>query len=846
MQSIENRTFAELKLGDTAILARTLTYKDMEPFAALSGDADPSHVDDDLLRSEAFHGMVAHGMWGGALFATLLATDLPGPGTVYVSQSLRFLRQVRLGDTITVSVTVTSKIEETHAVVLECRATNQRGEEAVGGSVEVLAPTEKIRRPRVARAEAAPSRKGRRYERLIAMTHGVAPIRVAVVHPVDAASLLGAIVAARENLIIPVLVGPERKILAAAAQARLDLTPYEIVATEHSEAAAEVAVAMAHGGKVEALMKGALHTDELMRVVVNGERGLRTARRISHVFAIDAPKYPKALFVTDAAINVYPTLTDKRDIIQNAIDLAHALGIPEPRVAILSAVETVTEAIRSTLDAAALCKMADRRQITGGILDGPLAFDNAVSVEAAKTKGIVSSVAGPRRHLRRARSRGGKHVGETARISRRRRDRRHRARRARPDHSDQPRRQDAGEARFLRDRAAARPPQDGDRLVIDAILVLNSGSSSLKFSLFPASEMPTREKALCKGQCAGIGRKTRLTANDGAGQLLIDEELDQDPTHEQALGAILDWQTRRFPDVRLIAAAHRVVHGGPALRGTGSDRRGGARGTATAHSAGAAASAAPPRGDRGCFEAAPGPAADRLFRHRLPSFPIRGRDVLRFAASADGRRRETLRLSWALVRVYRQRPGKDHRPRDRRGTRRGRASRQRREPLRDPSRTQRRDDDGIHGARRTADEPQMRRARSGRRAVSHARKGHDGRRDQRSALPVVRAARRFGVQRRHEDAARERPAARPGGGGVVRLPHRSRDRIVGRRARRDRCAGVHRRDWRARPGNPAPGLRGRRRGSASRSTTRPTTRAGRGSRPSAAVRRLGPFQPTRI
>ena len=236
--------------------------------------------------------------------------------------------------------------------------------------------------------------KGRRYRQLIEMTKGLEPIRTAVVHPVDTVSLLGAVEAARAKLIVPVLVGPEHKIRAAAAQAQLDLSPYEIVATEHSDAAAEAAVAMARSGKAEALMKGALHTDELMRAVVDHERGLRTARRISHVFAIDAPGYPRPLFVTDAAMNIYPTLADKHDIVQNAIDLAHALGIPQPRVAILSAVETVTESIRSTLDAAALCKMADRGQITGGIVDGPLAFDNAVSEEAAKTKGIVSPVGG--------------------------------------------------------------------------------------------------------------------------------------------------------------------------------------------------------------------------------------------------------------------------------------------------------------------------------------------------------------------------------------------------------------------------------------------------------------------
>jgi phosphate acetyltransferase/phosphate butyryltransferase len=167
-----------------------------------------------------------------------------------------------------------------------------------------------------------------------------------------------------------------------------------IISKQYSDAAAQQAVAMARASKVDALMKGALHTDELMHAVLDAERGLRTARRISHVFAIDAPDYPRPLFITDAAINVYPTLADKRDIVQNAIDLAHALGIAQPHVAILSAVETVTEKIRSTLDAAALCKMADRQQITGGILDGPLAFDNAVSEDAARTKGIVSPVAG--------------------------------------------------------------------------------------------------------------------------------------------------------------------------------------------------------------------------------------------------------------------------------------------------------------------------------------------------------------------------------------------------------------------------------------------------------------------
>ncbi len=234
---------------------------------------------------------------------------------------------------------------------------------------------------------------GRHHQELIKKAKGLKPVRTAVVHPVDTVSLLGAIRAAEAELIEPVLVGPPAGIAAAAAEAKLDLSPYELVATEHSHASAAQAVALARDRKVEALMKGSLHTDEFMSAIVAEEK-LRTARRMSHVFFIDLPGYPRPLFVTDAAVIIYPTLEEKVDIVQNAIDLAHVLGLMLPKVAILSAVETVSSKIKSTIDAAALCKMADRGQITGGILDGPLAFDNAVSAEAAKTKGIVSEVAG--------------------------------------------------------------------------------------------------------------------------------------------------------------------------------------------------------------------------------------------------------------------------------------------------------------------------------------------------------------------------------------------------------------------------------------------------------------------
>ena len=215
-----------------------------------------------------------------------------------------------------------------------------------------------------------------------------------MVHPCDAASIEGAADAAAAGLIAPILVGPEARIRAAAQAAGVDISAFRLVPTPHSHAAAARAVALVRSGEAAMLMKGALHTDELMHEVVNPETGLRTARRVSHAFLMDVPSYPRPLLITDAAINVNPTLEDKRDIVQNVIDLAHILGVPKPRVAILSAVETVTPKLPSTIDAAALCKMADRGQITGGLVDGPLAFDNAINREAAREKAIVSPVAG--------------------------------------------------------------------------------------------------------------------------------------------------------------------------------------------------------------------------------------------------------------------------------------------------------------------------------------------------------------------------------------------------------------------------------------------------------------------
>jgi len=255
-----------------------------------------------------------------------------------------------------------------------------RQRESEIGTLEAIAP-----------ADHPPESK---YERLVARAKQVAPAQTIVVHPCDESSLRGPVEAAALGIIKPILVGPAARIKKVASEHGIKISDFQVVDSPHSEAAAERAVELVHEGKGELLMKGSLHTDELMRAVTNSKTGLRTARRISHVFIMDVPTYSETLFVTDAAINISPDLDAKRDIIQNAVDLFTQVGLGTPRVAILSAVETVTAKIPSTIDAAALCKMADRGQITNAILDGPLAFDNAISPEAAKIKGIQSPVAG--------------------------------------------------------------------------------------------------------------------------------------------------------------------------------------------------------------------------------------------------------------------------------------------------------------------------------------------------------------------------------------------------------------------------------------------------------------------
>jgi len=392
---VVNKTYDEIRVGDFASLTRTLMPEDVRLFAVLTGDFNPATAESRYSESGMFREVMAHGMWSGSLISTVLATQFPGPGTILIDESLHFARPVTLGDTITITLTAKQKFDHNKHVILDCVGTNQENMQVLRGTAEVLAPTEKISHlQEFQRPSVSIDNKHERFQQMLSLVRGMEPIPTAVAHPCDKESLKGPVIAFHEGIIEPILVGPESKIRAVAEEFGIDLHGIRIVNAKHSHDAAAIAVSLVRTGDAEALMKGSLHTDEMMAEVVSRANGLRTARRISHVFLMNVPTYHRPLLITDAAINIAPTLEDKVDIVQNAIDLAHIIGIPEPKVAILSAVETVNPKIQSTLDAAALCKMADRGQITGGILDGPLAFDNAVSIIAAKTKGIKSAVAG--------------------------------------------------------------------------------------------------------------------------------------------------------------------------------------------------------------------------------------------------------------------------------------------------------------------------------------------------------------------------------------------------------------------------------------------------------------------
>ncbi|MBR0654135.1 bifunctional enoyl-CoA hydratase/phosphate acetyltransferase [Plastoroseomonas arctica] len=393
MDFIENRTFDELTVGETASLSHRVTQRDIDLFATVTGDVNPAHVDPVYAAGDMFHHIIIHGIWGAGLISAVLGTRLPGPGTIYLGQALRFRHPVAIGDTITATLTISEKRAEKGDVTLDCVCTNQAGKVVISGTAEARAPREKLRLPRVA----LPEIRIGRHPAMVALLQraaGGAPVSMGIVHPVDAASLSGALAAAAAGFILPVLIGPAAVIAAVAQSIAADIAGLRVIDTPDAAASALAGVTLACAGEVAALMKGDLHTDVLMHAVVATGCGLRTARQISHVYVMDVPEFPRPLLLTDAAINITPGLAAKAGIVQNAIDLAHVLGIARPRVAILAAVEVVNARMPATLDAAALCKMADRGQITGALLDGPLALDNAIDAGAAAEKHIVSEVAG--------------------------------------------------------------------------------------------------------------------------------------------------------------------------------------------------------------------------------------------------------------------------------------------------------------------------------------------------------------------------------------------------------------------------------------------------------------------
>ncbi len=386
-----NHTFAEIALGDCAVLERTLSSQDAYLLARWYA-IHPHQTNPADGAAQHAPAVMGHVVWGAGLITALLGTRLPGAGTTCLEQNLRFLAPVAVGDTLTVRVEVTARDTASQHLRFACTCVNQHGTLAIDGSVDVLAPPQRIEYAQTCLPEI--HARDSYSQALLDRARGLGAIRVAVVHPCDATSLAGALDAHAAGLITPLLVAPRKKLEDVARSASLDLTGIDILDVPHSHAAAQKAVELAASGQVDALMKGSLHTDELMAAVVPSASGLRTARRISHCYLMHTPAYPRPFIITDGAINIAPTLEDKADIVRNAIDLAHIVGVAIPRVAILAAVETVNPRMQTTLDAAALCKMADRGQITGALLDGPLAFDNAISAAAARIKGIVSDVAG--------------------------------------------------------------------------------------------------------------------------------------------------------------------------------------------------------------------------------------------------------------------------------------------------------------------------------------------------------------------------------------------------------------------------------------------------------------------
>jgi len=387
-----NRTFDELAPGDAAELRRLITPDDLFIFAAASGNHNPMHLSDSDLDGDGQTERVAPGMFVASLISAVLGMQLPGAGTLYRRQALDFHERAHSGEEMICRVEVLEKLAD-GAVRLS--TTVSRAADAaliISGEAVVLAPQEKFDRDGID-VPGLVVQRHRHFEALLELARPLPALPTAVVCPDDANSLGGALLAAKEGIITPILIGRRAGIEAAAKAEGSDLSGLEIIDVEGDSAAATMACQLVHEGRAAAVMKGHLHTDDLLKPMLEKGTGLRIGRRFTHVFVMDVPGMPEPMMVTDAAINIAPDLATKVDICQNAIDLALSLGM-EPRVGVLSAVETVNPAIQSSIDAALLSKMADRGQIKGGLVEGPLAMDNAVNMGAARTKGLKGGVAG--------------------------------------------------------------------------------------------------------------------------------------------------------------------------------------------------------------------------------------------------------------------------------------------------------------------------------------------------------------------------------------------------------------------------------------------------------------------
>ena len=390
---IKNFPFDTLKLGQTAELQRLCTTDDLFVFAAATGNHNPMHLPGEDINGDGKPDTTASGIFLAAMISAVLGNVLPGPGTSYHSQALTFTGHAKAGDTLLARVTVTG-LAPSGIVDLDTEVIRLRDAAVmVQGKAQVQAPL----RPLSYDDRDLPGlvvQTHRQFDAILKRAQALPALTTAVVWPDEVQALQGALLAQAQGLILPVLIGPTARIRALAKDIGADLGTVQLVEAASETAAAEQAVVLARAGKVKAIMKGHLHTDVLLRPMLDRTTGLRIGRRFTHVFVLDVPGLNHPLLVSDGAINIAPDLTTKIDLVQNAINLAHSLGIAQPKVAVLSAVETVSTDMPSSMDAAALSKMADRGQITGGLVDGPLAMDNAVSMAAARTKGITGGVAG--------------------------------------------------------------------------------------------------------------------------------------------------------------------------------------------------------------------------------------------------------------------------------------------------------------------------------------------------------------------------------------------------------------------------------------------------------------------